>query len=115
MDSVVITGLMTVSGGVITYVLGHMAGRKLMKVDIKKRSEEAQKIAEETETIRIKNLKDTIEIYRIVHDELSQQLKEVSKKCHDLSLEIHELRTENISLKEEIQSLNKKLNEKNKI
>ena len=112
MDSVVLTGLMTVSGGVITYVLGHMAGRKLRSADVRKTDEEAEKIAEETESLRIKNLKDTIQIYKIVHDELSTQLKEVSKKCHDLSLEIHALRQENLSLKEQIQLLTKKLEEK---
>lgn len=88
-----------VSGGVITYVLGWMAGRKKNKADL--------------EGVRLKNLESAIEIYEKVHEELKEQLENLSNKCSKLSLQIDQLQNENKSLKQEIHSLNKKLNEKN--
>ena len=84
-----------VSGGIITYVLGWMAGRKKNKADL--------------EGIRLKNLESAIEIYERVHEELKEQLETLSNKCSKLSLQIEQLQTENESLKREIHILNKKL------
>lgn len=87
------------SGGVITYVLGWLAGKKKNNADL--------------EGKRLENLESAIEIYERVHDELKDQLEALSDKCTRLSTQIDELQSENKSLKEEIHTLNKKLNEKN--
>ena len=88
------------SGGVITYVLGWLAGRKKNKLDL--------------EGKRLENLETTIEIYERVHDELKEQLTNLSDKCSKLSSQIDQLQSENEKLKKEIHTLNNKLNEKNK-
>jgi predicted nucleic acid-binding Zn-ribbon protein len=102
MDSTFFTGLITVIGGLCSFALGHIFGRKRTEA-------QTEKIGEETEHLRISNLKSTIDIYRIVHEELSAQLKTLSHKCAELSNEIVILRQENISLKQELHALNLKL------
>lgn len=98
MDSNLVTGIMTIGFSIFTYVVGNILGKKKRDLEIKKKYAEI-------DTVNIQNLKSTIEIYKIVHDELSDQLKGLSTKCHDLAIEVHGLRNENISLKEEIHQL----------
>lgn len=85
------------TGSGATYLLGWMAGRKKSKADL--------------EGVRLKNLESAIEIYERVHEELKEQLENLSNKCSKLSAQISQLQTENESLKREIHNLNKKLNE----
>jgi len=88
------------SGNIITYILGWLQGRKKNKLD-----EEGKRLA---------NLESSIEIYEKVHDELKEQLTNLSDKCSKLSSQIDQLQSENEKLKKEIHTLNNKLNEKNK-
>lgn len=99
MDSLFITAVIETIGGACAFFLGHIFGRK-------KSDAETEKIAAETERLRIANLNDTIKIYRQVHLELSDQLQILSKKCEALSLEIQELRGENALLKIELHKYN---------
>jgi len=85
------------SGGVITYALGWISGRKKNEAEV--------------EGKRLENLETAIEIYEKVHTELKGQLENLSLKCSKLSEQITQLQTENESLKQEIHNLNKKLNE----
>jgi peptidoglycan hydrolase CwlO-like protein len=85
------------SGGVMTFLLGWLSGRKKSEAEL--------------EGKRLENLESTIEIYERVHTELKSQLENLSQKCSKLSAQISQLQTENESLKKEIHSLNKKLNE----
>lgn len=109
MDSVLLTGVMTVGSGVITYVLGHMAGRKKSNAETEEIEQKAQKIEADAEATRLKNIRDTIDIYKVVSDDLREELKQVSSECSQLRKEINTLRGENVSLKKEIHSLNLKL------
>lgn len=88
------------SGNIITFFLGRLWGRKKNKLD-----EEGK---------RLGNLETTIEIYERVHNELKEQLSNLSDKCSKLSGQIEQLQSENEKLKKEIHTLNNKLNEKNK-
>jgi len=83
------------SGGVITYVLGWLSGRKKNEAEI--------------EGKRLENLEAAIEIYERVHTELKSQLSNLSEKCSKLSGKIDELQRENENLRKEIHSLNQKL------
>src|SRR6185312_14888111 len=80
-----------VSGGVITYALGWLSGRKKNEAEL--------------EGKRLENLESTIEIYERVHTELKSQLENLSQKCTQLSKQISQLQGENESLKKEIHSL----------
>lgn len=86
-----------ISGGVITYALGWISGKKKNEAEV--------------EGKRLENLETAIEIYEKVHSELKVQLENLSQKCSQLSKQITQLQSENESLKKEIHSLNKKLNE----
>lgn len=81
MDSTLVTVFVTGIMNVITWYLGYMKGRK--------------KRAAEMENLLISNLRSTIDIYRITHEEQIKFLKS----------ELSELRLENILLKEEIRLL----------
>ena len=97
MDSVLLMTIISSLGGAAAYWLGRVQRRVI-----------TQKTYEEVESLRIQNLKSTIDIYKLVHDELSEQLKQVSEECVKLRDEITILRQENISLKKELHELNKK-------
>lgn len=105
MESVLITGILTILSGTITFILGHMAGRK-------KRAADTDNIYAETESLRIATLKSAIDIYKQVYRDLDEQLKLVLQKCSTLSGEIDVLRSENVALKKEIHQLTEQLKSK---
>lgn len=97
MDSVILTTLVTTIGGTATYFIGKNARRS-----------NVQKTDEEIDALRLSNLRSTIDIYKIVHNELSEQLEMLRQECIKLRSEISILREENVSLKQEIHLLNSK-------
>jgi peptidoglycan hydrolase CwlO-like protein len=86
------------SGGVMTYVLGWISGRKKNEVEV--------------EGKRLENIEVAIEIYERVHTELKAQLSSLSKECAKLSSKIQDLQKENENLRKEIHSLTQKLKQR---
>lgn len=78
--------------GIITYVLGHMAGRKKTKAEIDK--------------MELDTYKGIVQFYKDTYDDLE---KEITK----LRVEIQEVRTENLELKNYIHEMNRQLQNRN--
>lgn len=100
MDSSVLVGVITSVATVLGMGIGLAFGRK-------KNEAETKRIDTESETGRILNFKNTIDIYNIVHKELSAELKNVMTRCVDLTSEMVIFREENYVLKNEIAALRK--------
>jgi uncharacterized protein YlxW (UPF0749 family) len=97
MDKAGLLGILSTSGA-ITYALGWILGKKKADADVHKTSAE-------TDALNMTNLKSTIGIYKMVHDDLAEQLKIVSLKCTSLSDEMEKMRKDNSDLQEEIKQL----------
>lgn len=81
--------------GLITYILGKIDGRKMVRL--------------QNDKLELDNLNSIVEFYKNTFEDLKKELKHVSDKCGALSKEINILRQENVSLKKEIHDLNEKL------
>jgi peptidoglycan hydrolase CwlO-like protein len=79
----------------ITYILGHMAGRKKTEAEVDK--------------IELDNMQEIVAFYKRTFDDLKLELGNVSEKCKNLSAEIEKLRFENVTLKRDIHNLNEQL------
>jgi uncharacterized protein YlxW (UPF0749 family) len=97
MGIVGLIGILLTSGA-LTGTLGWIFGKKKSDADVKKTSAE-------TDALAMTNLKSTIGIYKMVHDDLAEQLKIVSLKCTSLSDEMEKMRKDNSDLQEEIKKL----------
>lgn len=90
-----IGGLVTslLSGSAITYFLGWLAGRKRYKADL--------------ESIKLKNIEATISIYQKIHNDLKEELDNLSNRCIKLTTEVELLRKENIDIRKSNAALEK--------
>ena len=78
--------------GLITYVLGHIAGRK---------KERAQ-----TDTVELANLKEVVGFYKATFDDLKSQINTLTER-------LKEIEVENIKLKNNLHELNRQLKKQN--
>lgn len=91
MNQTFITGLLTVAGSMITYLVAR-----------KKNDAELRKIEAETDNTELEAVDKAVKIWRELAAELSRQLKEVKE-------EIESLRRENILLKADLKKLKRSI------
>lgn len=82
-------------GSVITYILGWLGGRKESDAEL--------------EHTRLKNIKDSIDIYNRIHQDMREQMDEVSTRCIKLSTDIDIFRKENKRLENNISVLSSEI------
>lgn len=102
-----IIGILMSAGGVIG---GYLFARKKNKAETNKISIESGKILEETESLKIFNNKHTLEIHKIVVEELKSYLEIFLTKCRDLTKENEICEEKRKKLEERVKTLEQKNN-----
>lgn len=102
-----IIGILISVGGVMA---GYLFARKKNNAETNKISIESGKILEETESLKIFNSKHTLEIHKIVVEELKSYLEIFVIKCRQLSIENDVCEEKRKKLEEIIRILEQKNN-----
>ena len=93
MDDNLITGIVAAVTGIGSFIVGQFKARR------------------EIDNIAITNVQKSVDVYRIVIDDLKGQIKELLQKVEDLEGKIDELKQENCELKDMVQKRNNRLKE----